>query len=94
MCACDGCGGACCKFVRIKVALPDGPRGDVAREWMRTRGIVDAPPGTWTLPAACMHLSADGRCTIYATRPQVCRDREVEQSACESARQTVKELVR
>ncbi len=86
MSLCDLCGGACCRFivVRIGVLTPD------QREWASLRGTVDAG-GNWRVKARCAALGADGRCTIYERRPGVCREYEVGGQQCQAARKAAAE---
>jgi len=59
-------GGACCRYV----SFPVDPDRDV-KMWMETRGVVK--DGWWTMKCACKYLKK-GRCSIYATRPDVCKN--------------------
>jgi Fe-S-cluster containining protein len=45
----------------------------------------------WRLPVACPHLTAAGRCGIYKTRPDVCREFEAGGKLCKAARKYHKE---
>jgi len=65
---CSACGGACCESLtlNIKTESPDMNR------WFELRGRV-LPVGGIEFECACTKLAL-GQCTIYETRPQVCRD--------------------
>lgn len=67
--ACDICRGACCEGM---VLCPQnyGYRGD-SLDWWRYHGI-ETKRGIY-LNCRCRHL-AGGKCAIYDTRPQCCRD--------------------
>ena len=76
---CEQCQGACCEsFV---VALPQDPAPDFVR-WLSLRGTVTS--GALRLEVPCREL-ADGRCGIWDTRPQPCRDYQVGSPACRQA---------
>ena len=80
MSKCDKCGGACCRYVRIKVGamMPDQER------WANMRGTVDGD--MWVIRAKCEHLTPAGKCGIYEWRPCVCREFDVGGAHCEDAR--------
>ncbi len=81
---CKKCAGECCKYINIP--LWDMPE-DI--EWMEARGYILENDGSliWRIPSRCKHLSDEGMCKIYDTRPQTCRDYEVEGGACNRARE-------
>ena len=90
MSECDGCGGACCRFVVVAIGdmTPD------QRRWAEMRGPLDFAHGgalLWRLPVACPHLTAEGRCDSYADRPDVCREFEVGGKLCKAAMKYYKE---
>lgn len=66
---CKSCGGECCKTISIPVVI--SPEVDLA--WLTARGAL-CEGGNWMIISECRHLSRSGRCKIYATRPQSCRD--------------------
>ena len=78
--SCDGCGGACCRVVKIAVQAmtPDQLR------WANMRGGIAG--GYWHINSVCENLTDDGKCGIYNTRPDVCRQFEVGGSHCLDAR--------
>jgi Fe-S-cluster containining protein len=65
------------------------------RRWAEMRGLltVAADGGmSWRLPVACRNLTADGRCGIYETRPDVCREFEAGGKLCKAAKEHQKEI--
>ena len=76
---CEECGGQCCGFMpateaefqRIVAAhpLPDGAAAIRFPTRLMGMGRVVMMPG-----GGCPYLRADRRCSIYADRPQTCRD--------------------
>jgi len=87
MSRCDGCGGACCRFVVVAV----GEMTADQRRWAEMRGPLDFKHEgamAWRLPVACRNLTAAGRCGIYADRPDVCREFAEGGEMCEAARRS------
>lgn len=88
---CDGCG-ACCKTWRVLVSADDAarePRITVEGRPLRE----DAATPYWRyqlfpLPfhEACCFLDGGNRCTIYDTRPRVCREFTAGSERCQEAR--------
>lgn len=81
---CASCGGACCRYITIPLANLIGWTNR-ALPWFEARGTVDAE-GRWRIYSPCRHLTPEGRCGIYATRPEVCRDYPVDGPSCRAAR--------
>lgn len=88
---CDGCG-ACCKTFPIYVAETDARREPRIRDEGRKLPLWLATPD-WTyqlfpLPfhETCCFLDGDNRCTIYPTRPELCRGFEAGSEQCQEAR--------
>lgn len=80
MSLCDDCGGACCRNIMFLVS---GVNEDQKR-WMLTRGsIID---GVWYVNAKCRHLDKYGLCSIYETRPEVCKRYKVGGADCLATR--------
>lgn len=73
--------GSCCTYLTIGVINPDSryEEPDVIK-FLEYHGVtvIDNPivPGTKTLhvPVKCLKLLPDGKCEIYETRPNVCRN--------------------
>ena len=85
MSLCDGCRGACCRFVVVTVGdmTPD------QRRWAEMRGPLDfRHEGAlfWRLPVECEHLTMTGKCGIYEKRPAVCREFKMGGELCKAAR--------
>lgn len=84
---CALCKGACCEDVAVGLeGLPPDKL-----EFLRIRGTareVTTPDGrvvtALLIPHRCQHLTSDGRCGIYETRPQICRDLAMGGGACRS----------
>lgn len=82
---CATCGGACCHYITIPLANLLGLE-DRHASWIEARGTVTAD-GRWRIYSPCRHLTPEGRCSIYATRPEVCRDYPVDGPACRAVRE-------
>lgn len=64
---CTGCG-ACCR--RIDKALPE------TRELLKKQGVSKSLmkfPYKWDETGKCENLDENGKCSIYDTRPNICR---------------------
>ena len=73
--ACERCRGACCESIILQV---NAPNGDVGR-WVdyhgtRTKNGIE-------FACQCSKLK-DGKCSIYETRPQVCKVFKVGSPEC------------
>lgn len=83
MTPCARCQGACCESILI-----DARNALVDPEWAKVRGIglVTLPGGARALEieAPCPQLKG-GACSIYDTRPEVCRNYEVMALPCRFA---------
>jgi uncharacterized protein len=68
----------CCTYVTQKIPGPRSREDFDHLLWQLSHANVQAykDGGGWYLLVnnRCNHLQQDGRCGIYATRPQVCRD--------------------
>jgi hypothetical protein len=83
---CDTCGAACCRFVVIQV----GPMNRDQRWWANMRGRLE---GDWfRIRSKCACLTADGRCSQYEDRPEVCRKWEIGGKMCMAARKALREM--
>ncbi len=88
---CDGCG-ACCGAYLIFASESDAAREPRIRD--EGRRLADhLVTERWTyqlfpLPfhSSCGFLDADKRCTIYETRPEVCREFAAGADPCQDAR--------
>jgi Fe-S-cluster containining protein len=88
---CDGCG-ACCGAFHIFASKTDADREPRIGAHSRPLPASQAQPG-WSrqlfpLPflKTCSFLDEAKRCTIYATRPDVCRDFAAGAHQCQLAR--------
>jgi Fe-S-cluster containining protein len=88
---CDGCGACCCTFP-IFAAESDALREPRIRNEGRRLPLWLATPQwdyqLFPLPfhESCCFLDGENRCTIYATRPNVCRRFEAGSAQCQEAR--------
>lgn len=83
---CDECKGACCEGI----IMPPYDDDDLDR-WLSFHGTV-LPNGSLHLNCPCKHLSSGGRCSIYETRPALCREYKVDGPACRRTREMKKKL--
>lgn len=82
---CQACGAQCCKYVSIPVTELQ----ELDVDWLIARGALE--PGErghvdWRIESRCPHLTEDNRCVIYDTRPETCRNYEVDGASCRRAR--------
>jgi len=88
---CDSCG-ACCKTWRILVSEEDAVRepriAAEARRLPENQKTEHWAFQLFPLPfhEACCFLDGENRCTIYDTRPRVCRVFEAGSDRCQEAR--------
>jgi uncharacterized protein len=91
---CDACG-ACCKTFPIFADATDAVREPrIVAEALPVPAHVataDYAHRLFPLPfhAACCFLDAEDRCTVYETRPDVCRRFEAGGEQCQEARRRV-----
>ncbi len=68
----------CCHYVTQEIDTPRSKHDYEHLLWQVSHEGVSAYKDSdgWTLmfTTACGHLQTDGRCGIYETRPQICRD--------------------
>ena len=74
--ACEECGGACCKGMILD--LRKGMNGDEKR-WLGLHGYDEN--GRVKFDQPCLKLE-DGKCSIYETRPGICRTMKVGSREC------------
>jgi len=92
---CDGCG-ACCRTFAIFAAETDAQREPrIGDESLRLRPWLTTPEREYQLfplpfHETCCFLDGDNRCTIYASRPDVCRGFEPGSEQCQEARRSCK----
>lgn len=77
-CLCDHCTAKCCRYFALPMEKPESRTDfDYLRWFLLHEGATAfVEDDTWYLlvHTKCEHLQADGRCGIYETRPQICRD--------------------
>ena len=76
---CRSCGAACCRYVAVALAPPrEADDRDLIRWYLSHRNVcvyIDKDGDWWVqVGTDCRHIAADGRCEIYESRPQLCRD--------------------
>ena len=80
---CEHCPAACCRYVAIPLDKPTCGRDyDDIRWYLLHEGVsVFVEEGDWYIQfqTRCKRLGDDNRCTIYETRPRICRDYEAGQ---------------
>lgn len=91
---CDGCG-ACCRSYRVLVSAEDAARQPRIAAEGRTLAEHEAS-AYWryqlfplAFHEACCFLDGRNRCTIYDTRPRVCREFPAGDERCQDARRFV-----
>jgi len=88
---CDGCG-VCCGAYLIFASVNDAAREPrIASETQKLAAWLETPRWAYRLHPlpfhqACCFLDADRRCTIYETRPEVCREFAAGSEPCQRAR--------
>lgn len=76
---CDRCRGACCESFTLFASDVRMPNADTTR-WVSLHAIAQHEAYTFACP--CRVLTPEGRCGIYADRPEVCRVMPVGGSHC------------
>ncbi len=91
---CDGCA-ACCRTRPVLVSEADARREPrIATEGGRLAEHLETPEWVYRLHPlpfhrACCFLGEGDRCTIYASRPTVCREFEPGRPDCQEVRARV-----
>jgi uncharacterized protein len=71
-------GSTCCTYLTQQIDTPKSIEDFDLMLWQishfNTQFYKDSDGWFILINNRCMHLQADGRCGIYETRPQVCRD--------------------
>ena len=77
---CEHCAAACCRYLAIPLDRPASARDydDVRWYLMHEKVTVFVEEGDWYIQfgTSCKRLGPDNRCTIYETRPEICREYE------------------
>jgi hypothetical protein len=77
---CARCPALCCSYVSTEIDPPTTGRDfDHIRWYLMHPGVrvyCEDATGSWFIQfmSRCQNLGEDHRCTIYETRPQICRD--------------------
>lgn len=75
---CLSCGQKCCRNVSIEMDLPQARADFDTFLWLLAHKniVVYVDNGVWHVEfkSDCEKLGPDGKCSIYDTRPQICRD--------------------
>ena len=88
---CDGCG-ACCGAYLIFASTSDAEREPrIVSEALKLAPWLETPKWAFRLHPlpfhdSCCFLDQEARCTIYQTRPEVCREFEAGDQPCQQAR--------
>lgn len=86
--SCDACGAQCCRYTATQIDTPTSKREyDFIRWYLLHRHVnvfIDHSNGWYIeFSTPCEMLSADNRCSIYETRPRICRGHGVGDTDCE-----------
>jgi Fe-S-cluster containining protein len=76
---CDFCtGSTCCTYVTHQIDAPRSKEDFQQLLWQVSHDNVkiykDEDGWTMLIDGKCQHLQVDGRCGIYFTRPEICRE--------------------
>lgn len=77
---CEHCTAACCRYVALPLDPPRSARDyDDMRWYLMHEGIsIFVEEGDWyaQIQTRCKNLAPDNRCSIYESRPAICREYE------------------
>lgn len=93
---CPPCG-RCCRYVAVGIDGPVSVRGVSTALWLvyhRNVSVYQSHEGDWfaLFGADCENLLPDGLCAVYASRPFLCREYDVD--GCEGTSAEAPEKVR
>ena len=75
---CEFCTAKCCRYIAVPYETPSCYEDMEYIRWvvLHDQATVFREGEDWyvLVHTPCKHLESDGRCGIYATRPQICRD--------------------
>ena len=75
---CDYCTGKCCRYFAMPIETPEDFKDYEYIRWYMLHGetTIFCEDDDWYLMVhnRCDHLMDDNRCSIYETRPQICRE--------------------
>ncbi len=79
---CEHCAATCCRYLALPIDKPTNTRDyDDIRWYLLHAGVtVFVEDGDWYIQyqTACKLLGEDNLCTIYETRPEICREYEAD----------------
>lgn len=77
---CEHCAAACCRYLALPMDKPTAKRDyDDIRWYLMHEGVtVFVEEGDWYVQfqTRCKNVGPDNRCTVYETRPEICREYE------------------
>lgn len=77
---CEQCAAACCRYIALPIDRPRTARDydDVRWYLMHENVSIFVEEGDWycQFQTRCRNLGTDNRCTVYETRPKICREYE------------------
>ena len=77
---CEHCTAACCRYVALPIETPARARDydDIRWYLLHANITVFVEDGEWYIQfqTKCKELGADNLCSVYETRPQMCREYE------------------
>lgn len=89
---CEGCGGACCKYVALEIDAPEDLDDFENIRWYVAHENVEVfveDDGVWNIEfkTPCKYLNEEGKCSIHEEfvsnptieRPKICKEFSVEQ---------------
>lgn len=75
---CHTCGAQCCRYFALQIDTPtDAEEFDYLRWYISHQDVaifIEGPEWYLQINRSCRHLTAEGSCGIYETRPQICRE--------------------
>lgn len=75
---CDQCTALCCRYYALEIDAPEDRADFDTLRWYLFHGDswIWVEGGDWYLQVdqPCRHLGPNNECTVYETRPQICRD--------------------
>jgi uncharacterized protein len=88
---CDGCGACCCTYPIFASKGDAALEPRITSESQRVAAHLETPQWAFRLHPlpfheTCCFLDRDCRCSIYPTRPQVCREFVAGSESCQQAR--------
>lgn len=83
MIACENCNAKCCRYAAIELDMPKNKADWDEIKWLLMHENVRVykdNEGEWVaeLVTNCKNLMPDNKCRIYASRPELCKNHEVD----------------